>query len=90
MGDVVLSLQDGKLVLDTGTYRSELWGQVDDAGRVIGCGFLDPPLAGPGLTATFRLDSDGRPEMVLTAHGEIPDAEYAGETPATTYVFRQP
>jgi CubicO group peptidase (beta-lactamase class C family) len=90
MGEVILSLQGGRLVLATGTYRSELWVQLDEAGRTIGYGFIDPPLAGPGLTVTFRRDGDGRPEMVLTAHGEIPDAEQDGEDPATTYVFRRP
>jgi hypothetical protein len=99
MGDVNLSLQDGKLMLDTGGYRAELQAEVDEAGNMIGYGIIDPPLGGPGLTVTFRLDSDGRPEMVLRAEGEVPavesnsetlDAELAGQAPATTYVFRQP
>jgi CubicO group peptidase (beta-lactamase class C family) len=96
MGDVNLSIQDGKLVLDTGGYRSELQAQVDDTGRVIGYGLIEPPLGGPGLSVTFRHGSDGRPEMVVTAQGELPAADSDSEAPdaenapATTYVFRQP
>jgi CubicO group peptidase (beta-lactamase class C family) len=99
MGDVLLSLQDGRLVLDTGGYRSELQAQVDDGGHMTGYGLADPPPGGPGLSVTFRTGSDGRPEMVLTAEGEVPaaesdseapEAENADEAPATTYVFRQP
>jgi CubicO group peptidase (beta-lactamase class C family) len=84
MGDVVLSLYDGNFVFDTGTFRSELWEQVDGAGRVMGYAFIDPPLAQPGLPITFRLNDAGRPEMVITAVGEISDAEDPGAVPSTT------
>jgi hypothetical protein len=69
---------------------------VDDTGRVIGYGLIEPPLGGPGLSVTFRHGSDGRPEMVVTAQGELPAADSDSEAPdaenapATTYVFRQP
>jgi hypothetical protein len=41
------------------------------------------------MSVTFRRDSDGRPEMVLTVQGEVPDAKGGGDAPATPYVFRR-
>jgi hypothetical protein len=80
---------------DTGGYRSELRALVDASGSVIGYGFVDPPLGGPGLTVTFRDDSQGQPQLVLTAQGETPDAEapdiaHGSGAPANTYIFRRP
>jgi CubicO group peptidase (beta-lactamase class C family) len=90
MGDVAISLQDGRLVLDTGGYRSELMVQVDDAGNMIGYGMIDPPMGGPGLTVTFAFGSDGRPEMTLKAAGELSDDEKQGPATTTNYLFQQP
>jgi CubicO group peptidase (beta-lactamase class C family) len=86
MGEVALLLSDGKLVLDAGAYRSELRALVDKAGNAAGYGFIDAPLAGPGMLVTLRRDSGGRPEMVLTVEGEVPDAKGGDATP---YVFRR-
>jgi hypothetical protein len=86
MGDVTLLLSDGKLVLDAGAYRSELRAQVNKAGKTVGYGFIDAPLAGPGMMVTLRRDSGGRPEMVLTVEGEVPSAQGGS---ATDYVFRR-
>jgi CubicO group peptidase (beta-lactamase class C family) len=88
MGEAALLLDSGKLVLDAGAYRSELRTEVDKAGRAIGYGLIDPPLAGPGMLVTLRRDSAGQPEMVITVEGEVPDAK-GGNAPATPFDFRR-
>lgn len=86
MGEIALRVDAGKLVLDAGAYRSELRAQVDKADATIGYGFIDAPLAGPGMLVTLRRDSGGRPEMVLTVQGEVPHITGGAATP---YVFRR-
>jgi CubicO group peptidase (beta-lactamase class C family) len=87
MGEIVLALRDGRLVFQAAAIRAELRAQLDEAGHAVAYVFADPPLAGPALAATLRLGADGRPEVVLTAHGEVPDAADAGDAPETSYVF---
>jgi CubicO group peptidase (beta-lactamase class C family) len=89
MGEVALVLSDGKLVLDAGAYHSELRAQVDKAKGAVTYGFIDAPLAGPGMFVTLRRDGGGRPEIVLIVKGEVSDAKEASGTPATIYVFRR-
>jgi hypothetical protein len=67
---------------DAGAYRSELRAQMNDAGRAITYGLIDPPLGGPGPSVSFRRDSKGQSEMVLTVDGEVPDAKDGGGPPA--------
>jgi CubicO group peptidase (beta-lactamase class C family) len=90
MGDVILFLHNGKLVLDTGGYRSQVVAEFDGDGNVIGYGLSDPPLGGPGLTLTLQLGADGRPQVSLKAAGELSDDEEEGPVTTTTYLFQQP
>jgi CubicO group peptidase (beta-lactamase class C family) len=76
LGEVTLSLRDGKLLFDTGEVHSELRPLLDDAGQVAGYVFVDPPLANP-VPLTFQQDEEGQPEIVVSAPGDA----------STTYVF---
>ena len=62
---------------------------MNDAGRAITYGLIDPPLGGPGPSVSFRRDSKGQSEMVLTVDGEVPDAKDGGGPAGTKYVFRR-
>lgn len=73
LGAIVLSLQDGRLLLDAGEFTGELRRLVSDSGRVSYV-VIDPPLA--GIPFLFQLDGSGNPTIVLP---NLPD----------TYLFRR-
>jgi hypothetical protein len=62
LGPIDLSLDAGRLYVDTGEYRTALLRRVDHEGR-IGYVAADPPLS--GLLFELARDVDGEPEIVL-------------------------
>jgi CubicO group peptidase (beta-lactamase class C family) len=77
LGEVQLSLREGKLVLDAGEVRSELRLLTDGAGAAVGYVLADPPLAGAPVMITLGQGTDGQPEITATVTGDG----------AETYVF---
>ena len=80
LGEVEVTLRDGRLVFDAGEVRSEMRPRLDEAGQVVGYVLMDPPLAGPAQVM-FDKSDDGRPEVV---------AEVPGQEGPTTYIFTLP
>lgn len=81
LGEVVLRLQDGELVLDSGEIRSELRAVVGEDGQIAGYLFIDPPLNRPDVLVILQEGADGTPEIVVS----VPDADPA--IAPVTYVF---
>jgi hypothetical protein len=71
LGEVELQLRDGRLVLDAGEIRSELRPTVGAAGETVVYLFVDPPLAGDLVSVVPRQAAEGRPELAMSAHGEL-------------------
>jgi hypothetical protein len=70
LGEIELSLQEGKLIFDAGEVRSELWMQTDEAGVVVGYLFADQPLAGAPIMITLGQDSGGQAEVTVVVAGD--------------------
>jgi CubicO group peptidase (beta-lactamase class C family) len=79
LGEIVLEMEDGRLILDGGEVRSELQPVLDEAGQVAAYIFVDPPLAGAPAPVMLRQGADDRPEIVVSFEGDG----------AETYVFTQ-
>jgi CubicO group peptidase (beta-lactamase class C family) len=62
LGDITLSIKDGKLTLDAGEFTGELRVHVDESGK-ISYVFFDGPLA--SLPFEFKQDGAGKPIIVL-------------------------
>jgi CubicO group peptidase (beta-lactamase class C family) len=77
LGEIVLELEDGRLILDGGEVRSELKPVLDEAGNVAAYIFADAPLAGAPAPVMLQQGADGRPEIVVSVEGDG----------AETYVF---
>jgi hypothetical protein len=86
LGDAVLALRGGRLIFEAGAVHSELRPVKDEAGHTESYVFTDPPLAGFPFSVTLQRGADGRPEVVLTTHGEPGDAAQ-GDNPELSYVY---
>ncbi len=65
LGEIILSMEGGKLTLDAGEFNSELLPFLDDDGELEGYIQLDPPLQ--GAVYKFEEDDTGNPTVVLGA-----------------------
>lgn len=65
LGEITLSLEDDKLFLDAGEFRSELRPKLDDDGELEGYIQMDPPFQ--GAVYKFKEDAAGNPTIVLGA-----------------------
>lgn len=63
LGDIVLSLEEGRLMLDAGEFVTELRPKVDSEGELQGYLQMDPPLQ--GLLYKFTMMDGGAPTIVL-------------------------
>ncbi|HEU5433997.1 MAG TPA: hypothetical protein VFU81_20170, partial [Thermomicrobiales bacterium] len=77
LGAMTLSWQTGKLVIDAGGLRSDLWSLRDAAGAVIGDVPVDPPLGGfpPELRLELAADAASGPRLTLTAKADRGEAD---------------
>jgi CubicO group peptidase (beta-lactamase class C family) len=77
LGEITLTLPEGRLVLDASGFRSELRPQSDADGTIVGYRFIDPPVARytPSLTVTLEEGDDGQPQLALTTPGDIGEGE---------------
>jgi CubicO group peptidase (beta-lactamase class C family) len=64
LGDIVLSMVDGRLMLDAGEFAVELRPRVDEAGGAVFVAY-GPPLT--GVSFEFKHNEDGKPAIVLLA-----------------------
>ena len=81
LGEVVLRLQDGTLILDSGEIRSELRAVVGEDGQIEGYIFVDPPLNRPDVPVFLQEGAEGGPELSVTVPDDDPTI------PPVTYVF---
>lgn len=63
LGDVTVSLADGKLLLDAGEFKTQLLPYNDPASSLSGFVQIDPP--GQGLLYRFEQDAAGAPVIIL-------------------------
>ena len=73
LGEVTLTLSEGRLVLDASGFSSELRPQMEADGMVAGYHFMNPPIARytPPLTVSLMDGADGQPQLTLTTEGDI-------------------
>jgi CubicO group peptidase (beta-lactamase class C family) len=64
LGEVVLELQNGALIMDAGEFRTELRPQVDEAGAITAYIAYDAP-AMTGIPAQLTTDEAGNPAVVF-------------------------
>ena len=65
LGEITLTMEDGKLIFDAGEFSSELLPKLDDDGELEGYIQLDPPLQ--GAVYKFEEDDAENPIVVLGA-----------------------
>lgn len=63
LGDVVLALENGRLMMDAGEFRAEVRGVLDREGRPDGYVVIDAPVA--GLPVALEHDEQGEPVVRL-------------------------
>ncbi len=69
LGDIVMLLDDGRLLLDAGEFVTELRPKFDSKGELQGYIQLDPPLQ--GLVYKFDTADDGAPIIVLGEGADV-------------------
>jgi CubicO group peptidase (beta-lactamase class C family) len=88
LGEMTLTMQDGKLVMAADAMRSELRPQLNDDDTVAGYVPVDPPFGSvpPEFTLQLAQDADERPQIVMnvTADGGEPDLVYRFDPVAAT------
>ncbi|MGI8486609.1 MAG: serine hydrolase domain-containing protein [Thermomicrobiales bacterium] len=77
LGEITLTLQEGKLVFKAGGFHSELRAQLGADGTVIDYRFVDPPVVRytPLLTVSLTKDANGQPRPALMTPGDIGEGE---------------